>query len=136
MINHCTIGKMYIKDLNIVRCADVNPDWMTFHWYCVYYGHTFCTESNMYALCGSVVVVSIVCALMSQPLKCGVKFPAPQLLKKYKSIEDAESDHGSDLKILIILANHTVILRYLLYIVSSFISLFYLHLFSLEDTFV
>lgn len=55
------------------------------------------------------------------------KFPAPHLLDKCTRIGEAESDHGSDLKILIILANYIVFSRCLLYIVFSSISLLYLH---------
>jgi hypothetical protein len=46
---------------------------MTSHLYCVYYGHTHCSESNMHALCGIIVVVCVICTLVSQPLKCRVQ---------------------------------------------------------------
>jgi len=63
---------MYIKDLNIVRCAGVNPKLMTCLLYCVYYSHTRCTESSVHALYGIIVMVCVICALVSQPLKCGL----------------------------------------------------------------
>lgn len=127
MTNHCTIGKMYVKDLNIVTCACVNPNLMTCHLYCVHYGHTRCTESIVHALYGIIVIICIICALVSQPLKCGVQISSSSASEEVRKDRSCWVRSQKWLKILTILANYIVFLWRLLYIVCSFIFLSYLH---------